>query len=142
RPSIDARAVERAADALRRAERPLIVVGGGAQDAGEAIGRLAERLQAPVTARRAGHGVLPTAHPMFVHLAVGHALWQTADVVVGIGTRLEWPILHWGTDAAMTIVKIDIDPEELDRHGLAAIGVCGDADAAVRALLAALDGMP
>jgi acetolactate synthase-1/2/3 large subunit len=142
RPVIDPRAVERAADALRRAERPLIVVGGGAQDAGEAIGRLAERLQAPVTSRRAGHGVIPTAHPMFVHLAVGHALWQTADVVVGIGTRLEWPILHWGTDADMTIVKIDIDPEELDRHGLGAIGVLGDADPAVRALLAALDGMP
>jgi acetolactate synthase-1/2/3 large subunit len=142
RPAIDPRAVERAADVLRRAARPLIVVGGGAQDAGEAIGRLAERLQAPVTARRAGHGVIPTGHPMFVHLAVGHALWQTADVVVGIGTRLEWPILHWGTDADMTIVKIDIDPEELDRHGLGAIGVLGDTDPAVRALLAALDGMP
>ena len=71
KPMIDPRAIERAADALRRAERPLIVVGGGAQDAGEAIGQLAERLQAPVTARRMGHGVIPTAHPMFVHLAVG-----------------------------------------------------------------------
>jgi acetolactate synthase-1/2/3 large subunit len=39
-------------------------------------------------------------------------------------------------------VKIDIDVEELDRHGLGAIGVCGDADDAVRALLAALHGMP
>jgi acetolactate synthase-1/2/3 large subunit len=42
----------------------------------------------------------------------------------------------------MTFVKIDIDVEELDRHGLGAIGVCGDADDAVRALLAALHGMP
>jgi acetolactate synthase I/II/III large subunit len=142
KPAIDVRAVERAAEALRQAERPLIVVGGGAQDAGEAIGRLAERLQAPVTARRAGHGVIPTAHPMFVHLAVGHELWKTADVVVGIGTRLEWPVLHWGTDAAMTFVKIDVDAEELDRHRLDAIGLCGDADDAVRALLRALDGMP
>jgi len=142
KPMIDPRAIERAADALRRAERPLILVGGGAQDAGEAIGQLAERLQAPVTARRAGHGVIPTAHPMFVHLAVGHELWKTADVVIGIGTRMEWPVLHWGTDPAMTFVKIDVDVEELDRHGLGAIGVCGDADDAVRALLAALHGMP
>ncbi len=142
KPAVDPRAIERAADALRRAERPMIVVGGGAQDAGEAIGQLADRLQAPVTARRAGHGVIPTTHPMFAHLAVGHALWKTADVVVGIGTRLEWPILHWGTDPSMTIVKIDIDVEELDRHGLGAIGVWGDADDAVRALLAALEGMP
>jgi acetolactate synthase-1/2/3 large subunit len=142
KPGIDPRAIERAADALRRAERPLIVVGGGAQDAGEAIGRLAGLLQAPVTARRSGHGVIPTAHPMFVHLAIGHALWKTADVVIGIGSRLEWPILHWGTDASMTFVKIDIDVDELDRHGLNAVGVCGDADDAVRALLAALHGMP
>jgi acetolactate synthase I/II/III large subunit len=141
KPAIDPRAIERAAEALRRAERPLIVVGGGAQDASEAIGRLAERLQAPVTARRSGHGVIPTAHPLFVHLAVGHELWKTADVVVGIGTRLEWPVLHWGTDASMTFVKIDVDVEELDRHRLDAIGVWGDADDAVRALLAALDDM-
>ena len=142
KPALDLRAIERAAEALRRAERPLILVGGGAQDAGEAVARLAERLQAPVTARRAGHGVIPTAHPMFVHLAVGHELWKTADVVVAIGTRMEWPVLHWGTDPSMTFVKIDIDDEELDRHGLGAIGVCGDADEAVRALLEALRGMP
>src|SRR6185436_2382713 len=142
KPMIDPRAIERAAEALQRAERPLILVGGGAQDAGEAVARLAERLQAPVTARRAGHGVIPTAHPMFVHLAVGHELWKTADVVVAIGTRMEWPVLHWGTDPSMTFVKIDIDDEELDRHGLGAIGVCGDADEAVRALLEALHGMP
>jgi acetolactate synthase I/II/III large subunit len=142
RPAVDGRAVERAAEALRQAERPLIVVGGGAQDAGEAVARLAERLQAPVTTRRSGHGVIPTAHPLFVHLAVGHELWKTADVVVGIGSRMEWPILHWGTDSTMTFVKIDIDADELDRHRLGAIGVSGDADDAVRALLAALEGMP
>jgi acetolactate synthase-1/2/3 large subunit len=142
KPALDLRAIERAAEALQRAERPLILVGGGAQDAGEAVARLAERLQAPVTARRAGHGVIPTAHPMFVHLAVGHELWKTADVVVAIGTRMEWPVLHWGTDPSMTFVKIDIDDEELDRHGLGAIGVCGDADDAVRALLEALHGLP
>jgi acetolactate synthase-1/2/3 large subunit len=142
KPPIDPRAVERAADALRRAERPLIVVGGGAQDAGDPIGRLAERLQAPVTTRRSGHGAIPTAHPMFVHLPIAHDLWKTADTVIGIGSRLEWPILHWGTDRAMTFVKIDIDVDELDRHGLNTVGVWGDAGDAVRALLAALDGMP
>ncbi len=120
----------------------MIVVGGGAQDAGESIGRLAELLQAPVTTRRMGHGTIPTAHPMFVHLAVGHELWKTADVVVGIGSRMEWPIMHWGTDPDMTIVKIDVDADELDRHELGTIGVCGDADEVCRALLAALDGMP
>ena len=142
RPTVDPAAVERAADALRRARQPLIVLGGGAQDAGDSIAALAELLQAPVTTRRMGHGAIPTAHPLFVHLAVGHDLWRTADVVVGIGTRLEWPIMHWKTDDAMTIVKIDVDPDELDRHEVGTVGVCGDADDVCRSLLAALDGLP
>ncbi len=142
RPAVDQQQIERAAEALRRAERPLVVVGGGAQDAGEAIGQLATVLQAPVTTRRMGHGAIPTAHPMFVHLAVGHALWKSADVVIAIGSRLEWPTMHWGTDDAMTIVKIDIDADELDRHGVGTIGVCADADDACRALLGALHDLP
>jgi acetolactate synthase I/II/III large subunit len=140
-PAIDDATIERAADALRRAERPLIVVGGGAQGAGEPVAALADLLQAPVTTRRMGHGVIPTAHPLFVHLAIGHDLWKDADVVVAIGTRLEWPVMHWKTDDAMTFIKVDVDVDELDRHGLGTIGIAGDADEACRALIAALDGL-
>ncbi len=139
---LDGDALDRAADAIRRAERPLIVVGGGAQDAGPSVQALAERLQAPVTTRRMGHGVVPTAHPLFVHLAVGHRLWANADVVIAIGTRLEWPVMHWRIDDDLTIVKIDIDADELDRHDLGAIGVHGDADEACRALLDLLSDLP
>jgi acetolactate synthase I/II/III large subunit len=140
-PAIDQNAIDRAADALRRSQRPLIVVGGGAQDAGPQIERLVEMLQSPVTTRRMGHGAIPTAHPLFVHLAVGHALWKAADVVIAVGSRLEWPLMFWGT-SDMTIVKIDIDAEELDRHGVGTIGVCGDAADVCEALSSALDGMP
>ncbi len=142
RPAIDGASVQRAADALAAAREPLIVVGGGAQDAGAEVAALAARLQAPVTTRRMGHGVIPTAHPLFVHLPVGHDLWRTADVVIAVGTRLEWPLMHWKTDAAMTIVKIDVDADELDRHGVGTIGVCGDAADVCRALTDALDDMP
>ena len=141
KPAVDQNAIDRVADVLRRAERPLIVVGGGAQDAGESIAELAELLQAPVTTRRMGHGTIPTAHPLFAHLAIGHALWKGADVVIGIGSRLEWPLMFWGVDEGRTIVKIDIDPDELDRHALGTIGVCGDADDVCRALLAALEDL-
>jgi acetolactate synthase-1/2/3 large subunit len=142
RPALDGAAIERAAAAIRAAQRPLIIVGGGAQDAGQAVAALAERIQAPITTRRMGHGAVPTSHPLFVHLAVGHALWKSADLVIGIGSRLEWPLMFWGTDPDMTIVKIDIDEAELDRHQLGTIGVCGDAADACSALLVLLDGMP
>ena len=65
---------------------------------------------------------LPTAHPLFVPLPVGRDLWTTADVVIGIGTRLEWPLGRWGIDTDLRLVKIDVDPEELDRHGATTIG--------------------
>ena len=57
-PVPDVATVDRVADMLRRAERPLIWVGTGAQDCAPAIRELAERLQAPVTTRRMGHGVM------------------------------------------------------------------------------------
>jgi acetolactate synthase-1/2/3 large subunit len=78
---------------------------------------------------------------LFVHLAVGHALWTDADVVIAIGSRLEWPSMFWGHDDQLTIVKIDIDPDELDRHHRNAVGVCGDAGEVCGALAEALDGM-
>ena len=133
-PAFDEQALDRAADAIRRAERPLIVVGGGAQGASEEVRALAELIQAPVTTRRMGHGVIPTQHPLFAHLAMGHRLWANADLVIGIGSRMEWPIMHWGVDDDLTIVKIDIDPDELDRHDLGTIGVSGDAATVCAAL--------
>jgi acetolactate synthase-1/2/3 large subunit len=137
-PTIDGNSLDRAVAAIAASERPLIVVGGGAQDAGEQVQQLAELLQAPVTTRRMGHGVIPTAHPLFAHLAMGHRLWAHADVVIAIGTRLEWPLLQWGTDDDQTIVKVDIDPDELDRHDVGTIGVAGDAAEVCRALYGAL----
>ena len=139
RPPIDQDGLDRAVAAIERAARPMIVVGGGAQDAAATVVTLAELLQAPVTTRRMGHGVVPTAHPLFAPLAVGHELWADADVVIAIGTRLEWPLLQWRTDDSQTIVKIDIDDLELDRHGVGTIGVHGDAGDVCAALVAALE---
>jgi acetolactate synthase-1/2/3 large subunit len=136
---IDGDALDRALDAIRRAERPLIIVGGGAQGASAEVRRLAELLQAPVTTRRMGHGVVPTSHPLFAHVTMGHRLWAHADVVVAIGTRLEWPAMNWGTDDGLTVVKVDIDPDELDRHGIGTIGVRGDAAAVAAAMYGALE---
>jgi acetolactate synthase-1/2/3 large subunit len=138
RPTVDQDALDRAVDVIRSAERPMIVVGGGAQDASASIRALAELLQAPVTTRRMGHGVIPTAHELFAPLAVGHRLWADADLVIAIGTRLEWQLTQWKTDDAQTIVKVDIDADDLDRHGVGTVGVHGDADDVCHALVEAL----
>lgn len=142
RPTVDGDAVERAAALLARAERPLIVIGGGAQDAGQEIAELATLLQAPITTRRMGHGTVPTRHPLFVPVTVGRDLWAEADVVLGIGSRLEWPLTRWGIDPDLTLIKVDVDPDELDRHGVTTVGIAGDAAEVSAALADALRGGP
>ncbi len=59
-PPVDPDAVARAADILGKAQRPLIVAGAGALDAGAALLRVAEALGAPVSTFRRGRGVIPT----------------------------------------------------------------------------------
>ncbi len=130
--------VDRAARLLIGAERPLIVVGSGAYGASEPIIELAERLQAPVTTRRQGHGVVPTAHELFVPITVGHELWAEADVVLGIGTRMSWPLCDWGYDDELRLIQLNIDPAEVDRHGITAVPLVADAAQGTRALLATI----
>ena len=88
-PPLDEGAIERAAELLSKAKRPLIIVGSGAYDAAEPIMELAERLAIPVTTRRQGHGVVPSGHPLFIPLTAAYHLWPEVHVVLGIGTRME-----------------------------------------------------
>ena len=138
RPEIDLDDIDRIAAVIAHADRPLIIVGGGAQDASDSVTELAELLGAPVTTRRMGHGVVDCRHRLQVPFTTGHALWGKADVVVGIGTRMEYPQDFWGIDDEIQIVQINIDAGEIDRRELGSIGVHGDADEAVRTLLARL----
>jgi acetolactate synthase-1/2/3 large subunit len=137
-PPVDRAAVQRAAELLGKAERPLIVVGGGALDAGPQVQAVAEALQAPVSSFRRGRGVIPTTHPLAVSFTEGHALWKDADAVLAIGTRLYWQQSVWGVDDKLPIVRLDIDPEEINRFRRPACALVGDAATVLPALLAEL----
>src|SRR6201999_695356 len=133
-------AIAAAADILAQARRPLIVVGGGALDAGPEVQAVAELLHAPVSSFRRGRGVIPTGHPLAVSFTEGHGLWKTADAVLAIGTRLYWQQANWGVDEALPIIRLDVDPEELSRFRSPACPLLGDAAVTLRALLAELRG--
>jgi acetolactate synthase-1/2/3 large subunit len=137
-PPVDLDAVAAAAKLLGTARRPLIVLGGGALDAGPEIVAIAETLEAPTVAYRRGQGAMPGTHRLFVPLPIAHRLWAQADVVLAIGTRLHMQQSMWGTDADLKIVRIDIDPEEPDRLRRADVAIVADAAEGCRALLAAL----
>ena len=132
-------AVERAAKLLGGAQRPLIIVGGGAQDAGEDIARIAEMLEAPVMTGRMGQGVIDGRHRLSVTSIAGYNYWIEADVVLAVGSRLFAPLGSWGA-GGQKVIRVDIDSQEIDRVRKPEIGIIGDATATMKALAARLAG--
>lgn len=124
---LDEDAIERAAALLSRAERPLIFVGGGAQDSASPLRQLAEKLGAPVVAHRMGKGILDGRHALSQNLTAGYALWKDCDVVLAVGTRLHLPLTHWGFDGGLEIIKVDVDPSEMARGRKPDIAIVGTA---------------
>ena len=135
----DSDQIELAAKQLCLAKRPMFVVGGGAQHASSEVLRLAEMLQAPVTFFRSGKGVIDERHYLSQSFPAGHRLWTDADVVLAIGTRLKYQQMYWGLDKNLKILRIDIDPIEMNRISTPEIGIVADARIALEALLTAVE---
>jgi acetolactate synthase-1/2/3 large subunit len=131
------------ADRLRVAARPVIYSGGGTLAAAgwSELQALAELLEAPVVMSVDGRGALSDRHDLAHTGVTGQALAAEADVVLAVGTRLWQPVRVWGVPLDR-IVRLDIDPAEIGRHGAPAVGILGDARLSLAALLAELDGLP
>jgi acetolactate synthase-1/2/3 large subunit len=134
-PPIDEDAIKAAAKLLGAAKKPLIVAGGGAQDASPEVTRIAHLLQAPVVSYRRGRGVIDDRDPLAVNLPLGRELWAEADVVLAVGTHLHYPVLHWGIDRDLSIIRIDADPEEPKRLARPEVALIGLAAPILRRLL-------
>lgn len=138
-PPIDDDAISAAAKSLANARCPLIIAGGGALMAGDAIARLAETLQAPVAMTQNGLGTLDCRHPLAFTQLGAHHWWSRADVVLAIGSRLFPAAVAWGRDKDQQIIKVDIDVEELQRLPAPIDGILGDASEVAAALHMAVD---
>ncbi|HMK78164.1 MAG TPA: thiamine pyrophosphate-dependent enzyme [Xanthobacteraceae bacterium] len=137
-PAIDEDALRDAARRLGSAKHPMIVVGGGAQDASPEVTTLSEMLQAPVLCGfRRGQGVLDSRNPLAVTLPLGRELWGEADVVLAVGTRLFFQHKMWGVDG-LDIIAVNADPEEPAKQHKPAVALIGDAAPILRALIDAL----
>lgn len=101
-----------AAAMLGGAKNPAIFVGSGAIGAEQELLQLAELLQAPVIMSEHGGGALTARHPLALNLQIGNDLWPTFDVVLTVGTRFFHPIVEWGRDEHIALIRIDIDAEQ------------------------------
>ena len=144
-PLVDPNAIAAAAKFISSAKRPMIMVGGGAQHAGEAVLELAEKLNCPVVSHRSGKGVIPGDHRLAMDCVASYELWPDTDVLIGIGTRLELQYMRWTgmqrmihrAEAPPHVIRIDIDPAEMRRFK-PHVPIIADADDGSRALLQAL----
>jgi 5-guanidino-2-oxopentanoate decarboxylase len=144
-PMPDPAAIEEAADRLARAQRPLILVGGGAVGTRKSLTEIAERIGAPVLATNAGKGILPQSHPLSLGCSILQAASQQeladADVVLLVGSEVAAGD-HFLQKLEINgdLIRIDIDPKELTSMYAAAVPIQADARAAMRALSSALAG--
>src|SRR5215475_10393659 len=143
RPHPDPRALERVAELLAKAERPLVLVGKGAAwaDAGRALARLVDQ-GFPYVTSPMGRGVIPDDHPNFVNAARSAAL-RGADVILLVGARMNW-IFGFGHSPRyredVRIAQIDLLAEEFTSGAEIEIGLVADAEVAVDAIAEALSG--
>ncbi|GAB3493024.1 3D-(3,5/4)-trihydroxycyclohexane-1,2-dione acylhydrolase (decyclizing) [Amycolatopsis cihanbeyliensis] len=148
RPRPDERALAEAGDALRKARRPLLVLGGGVRYSG-AAGRavaFAERHGIPVTETTAGRTLVPHDHPLHAGpLGVtgsssANAMAAEADLVLAVGTRLQdFTTASWTVFAPEArLVTINAARFDAVKHG--ALAVVSDADTALADLTGILVG--
>ena len=147
KPVASPAAIDSAADLLSTAGRPVVIVGGGAQDAGDCVRRVAEHLDAAVISSNAGKGVVPESHP----LSLGGGLitkavrdyMETADVILSIGCEIsETDSFEDHLTINAKLIRVDIDSSKFNGIYPADIGIQGDAGPSVEALLQALQARP
>ncbi len=145
RPVPDPQAVAAALDLLDRAERPVLVAGGGvrASGASDELVAVAERLSIPVVTSLNGKDTIPGNHPLCVGVvgtysrSAANRVANQADLVCFVGsstgsmTTHFWQVPQPGTPA----IQVDIDPEMLGRNYPVRVSIQADARLTLAGLL-------
>ena len=136
--------LDRLAEHLRGAKRPLLWLGGGARHAGSAVRRLVDMGFGVVTSTQ-GRGVLPEDHPQ----SLGaynvspdvEKLYATCDAMLVVGSRLRGnETLKYTLKLPRPLYRIDANPEAEGRSYPTDLFVVGDSASALDSLTDRLAG--
>jgi pyruvate oxidase len=136
-------ALAQAAERLRAARRPVVIVGHGARFQMDAVMALAERLNAPVLTTFKGKGLVSDRHPLGCGVlgrsGTPIASWfmNEADLLLVMGASFS---NHTGITPKLPIIQVDSDPMALGRFHPVAVPVQGDIAVTAGLLLDALEG--
>jgi tartronate-semialdehyde synthase len=144
-PSPNPKRLARALEMLTKAERPIILSGGGVISAGasEDLVRLAEQLQIPVSPTLMGKGSIPEDHSLYAGIVgiqtqhrFANALFLESDCVLAVGAR--FGDRHTGSldvyRGDRKFIHVDIEPTQLGKVFEPDLGIVADAGLALRAL--------
>jgi acetolactate synthase I/II/III large subunit len=149
RPRPDEESIVGAMQLLQQANRPILVVGGGARasQAGPEILRLAEKLGVPIATALNAKDLVPADHPLNVGVPGQYSRSSAnrsvleADLVFFIGSHtgsqvsFKWQVPKRGTP----VIQLDINPAELGRHYPNTVSLCGDAKATLQIMIGHAD---
>ena len=137
--------VNKVLDLLGKAERPVIVAGGGvrASGAGAALVALAERLSIPVATSLNGKEVIPGTHSLSVGVVGTYSRGSAnrvvldADLVFFIGTETGGMTTHFWKVPPLgaRVIQLDIDPEALGRNYPPIVAINADARTALQRMI-------
>lgn len=149
-PTEDISGIRDAADLIRNAERPIMLVGGGVIGAGasEEVRRLAEFTNMPVVTTLMSLGAIPSDHPLNMgplgmHGRMGALdAFQSADLIVAIGTKFSDRTynLHTMPAPGCRVVQIDVDATQFGKSKRPSVNIQCDAKKGTLLLLDALKG--
>jgi acetolactate synthase-1/2/3 large subunit len=144
-PEINLLQVERAAEAINTAKKPLIVFGQGVilGEAEELLKQVVEKAGIPAAWTILGLSALPTDHPLNVGMVGMHGnygpnmLTNECDVLIAIGMRFDdrvtGDLSRYAKQAK--IIHFEIDPAEVNKNVTADIPVLGNVKQTLKLLL-------
>jgi len=140
-PVPDAALVRAARARLADAQKPAILLGGGASDVPrDGLLHLVEDIGAAVVSSTAGKGIFPESHGLSLGATLAHRptqdLLAEADLVLVMGSRLAETDSWTSAPLALggTVIRVDISPEQLIVNAKPDIAVRSDASAFLDAL--------
>jgi acetolactate synthase-1/2/3 large subunit len=129
------RSINAAAEAISKANNPLILAGNGAirAHASEALTEFATQLDIPVANTFMGKGAIPYTHPLALW-TVGlqqrdliSCAFDEADLVIAVGYDLiEYSPKKWNPQGETAIIHIGVSPAEIDSSYIPMVEVVGD----------------
>ncbi len=123
--------LEDAARLINAARRPLLIGGSGVGMSGCAniLKTFIDKTGLPFSLLNNGRGVLPDTHPLCINDGGFNGIMSglpRADVVVAAGIRFNWVLQSTHLFPKARVVRIDIDPCEIDRNRPSEVGLVGD----------------